>query len=84
MEHVTILNMMHNKLKEVQRHFPFRQAHILRLRFGLNEETRTHTLEEVGRMFNVTRERIRQIEKQALSRLKNSPHVDGLRDYLHA
>jgi RNA polymerase primary sigma factor len=46
-----------------------REREILRLRFGL-ENIRPHTLEDVGKIFNVTRERIRQIEAKAIKRLK--------------
>src|SRR5207253_2826591 len=49
-----------------------RERRVLQLRFGL-EDGRTRTLEEVGREFNVTRERIRQIEAKALRRLRRSP-----------
>ena len=51
---------------------PERESGILRLRFGLNEERRTFTLEEIGQKIKVTRERVRQLEKQALERLRSS------------
>jgi len=47
-----------------------REASVLRLRFGIDCET-DHTLEEVGKIFNVTRERIRQIEAKALRKLRH-------------
>ena len=47
-----------------------REERVLRMRFGIGEK-RDHTLEEVGRDFNVTRERIRQIEAKALSKLRH-------------
>jgi len=53
----------------------------LQLRFGL-EDGRSRTLEEVGREFNVTRERIRQIEVNALEKLRNPHFSHKLRDYL--
>ena len=52
----------------------------MRLRFGL-DDGRERTLEEVGREFNVTRERIRQIETKALRRLRNNRRANLLRDY---
>jgi RNA polymerase primary sigma factor len=56
-----------------------REACILRLRFGL-QNGRSHTLDQVGRKFGLTRERIRQIEKQALRRLRHPSRSRRLRD----
>jgi RNA polymerase primary sigma factor len=58
-----------------------REARILKLRFGLRDG-RPHTLEEVGEKFGLTRERIRQIEHQALARLRHPHRSRQLRDYL--
>jgi RNA polymerase primary sigma factor len=58
-----------------------REAHILQLRFGLLNG-RSHTLEEVGQQFGLTRERIRQIEGRALRRLRHPRRSRQLRDYL--
>ncbi|HZX11219.1 MAG TPA: sigma-70 family RNA polymerase sigma factor [Acidobacteriota bacterium] len=57
-----------------------RETKILNLRFGLNNE-RPHTLEEVGKKSNVTRERIRQIEAKALSKIKSNPMSNKLRPF---
>ena len=54
---------------------------LLRLRFGL-EDGRSRTLEEVGQQFNVTRERIRQIEAKALRKLRHPNRSNKVRDYL--
>ena len=59
-----------------------REREILKLRFGLGKDGYRHTLEEVGRIFNVTRERIRQIESKALRRLKHPTRSRELKDYL--
>ena len=57
-----------------------REQKILKMRFGL-EDGVTHTLEEVGKEFRVTRERIRQIEAKALERIKEHKDIQKLRDY---
>ena len=58
-----------------------REQKVLRLRFGMNEG-RARTLEEVGKEFDVTRERIRQIEAKALRKLRHPSRSRKLRDYL--
>ncbi|HEY7268253.1 MAG TPA: sigma-70 family RNA polymerase sigma factor, partial [Dehalococcoidia bacterium] len=60
---------------------PPRDREILMMRYGLRDGT-TRTLEEVGRAFGITRERARQIESQALHRLRESPEIRSLSDYL--
>ncbi len=59
-----------------------REEKILRLRFGLDEEGYPRTLEEVGKYFDLTRERIRQIESKAVLKLKHSPKLDKLKPFL--
>lgn len=59
-----------------------REAKVLRLRFGI-DDGRTRTLEEVGKEFNVTRERIRQIEAKALRKLRHPSRSKKLRDFLN-
>jgi RNA polymerase primary sigma factor len=58
-----------------------REERILRMRFGIGEK-HDHTLEEVGQDFNLTRERIRQIEEKALRKLKRSGRADKLRNFI--
>ena len=58
-----------------------RERQVLEMRFGL-VDGRDHTLEEVGKYFNVTRERIRQIEAKALRKLRHPTRSRHLRDYL--
>ena len=58
-----------------------REAKVLRMRFGIEMST-DHTLEEVGKQFDVTRERIRQIEAKALRKLKHPSRSDKLRSFI--
>jgi RNA polymerase primary sigma factor len=74
-------NMLRAKVEEVLSTLSPREANILRLRFGL-VNGRAYTLKEVGQKFGLTRERIRQIESQALRRLRHPSRSRQLRDYL--
>ncbi|NTU62877.1 MAG: sigma-70 family RNA polymerase sigma factor [Chloroflexi bacterium] len=74
-------NMLRDKVEEVLSTLSPREANILRLRFGL-VNGRAYTLKEVGQKFGLTRERIRQIESQALRRLRHPCRSRQLRDYL--
>ena len=67
-------------VQDVLRDLDPREQKILKMRFGLDDGV-THTLEEVGKEFGVTRERIRQIESKALERIKEHADVKKLRDY---
>jgi RNA polymerase primary sigma factor len=58
---------------------PERERHVIELRYGLNDQ-RPRTLEEVGRAFGVTRERVRQIENLTLKRLESLPEAQALRN----
>ena len=58
-----------------------REAKVLRMRFGIHMN-QDHTLEEVGKQFDVTRERIRQIEAKALRKLRHPSRADSLRSFL--
>ena len=58
-----------------------REAKVLRMRFGIDMNT-DHTLEEVGKQFDVTRERIRQIEAKALRKLRHPTRSDKLKSFL--
>jgi len=73
--------LLQTKLQEVLATLTPREARILRLRFGL-DDGRSYTLEEVGQKFGLTRERIRQIEHEALDRLRHPSRARQLRDYL--
>ena len=73
--------LLREQLNEVLRTLTPREEQVLRLRFGL-EDGRQRTLEEVGQQFNITRERIRQIEAKALRKLRHPSRSKKLRDYL--
>jgi RNA polymerase primary sigma factor len=73
--------LLHEQLSEVLNTLTPREKKVLVLRFGL-EDGRNRTLEEVGKEFNVTRERIRQIEAKALRKLRHPSRSRKLRDYL--
>jgi RNA polymerase primary sigma factor len=72
---------MHNVVKEVLDSLTPREAKVLRMRFGVEMST-DHTLEEVGKQFDVTRERIRQIEAKALRKLRHPSRADKLKSFL--
>ncbi len=74
-------SMLKEQLNEVLSTLTDREQEVLRLRFGL-DDGRQRTLEEVGQMFKVTRERIRQIEAKALRKLRHPNRSKRLRDYL--
>ena len=73
--------LLHEQLMEVLDTLTDREQKVLRLRFGL-DDGRPRTLEEVGKEFNVTRERIRQIEAKALRKLRHPSRSKKLKDYL--
>ncbi|MBT8895483.1 sigma-70 family RNA polymerase sigma factor, partial [Lactobacillus delbrueckii subsp. bulgaricus] len=73
--------MLKDQLEEVLDTLTDREENVLRLRFGLDDGN-PRTLEEVGRVFGVTRERIRQIEAKALRKLRHPSRSNKLRDFL--
>ncbi|MBE5940038.1 MAG: RNA polymerase sigma factor RpoD [Lachnospiraceae bacterium] len=73
--------LLREQIKEVLGTLPDREQKVLKLRFGL-EDGRPRTLEEVGKEFKVTRERIRQIEAKALRKLRHPSRSKKLKDYL--
>lgn len=73
--------LLKDELNEVLLELTDREEKVLRLRFGI-DDGRTRTLEEVGKEFNVTRERIRQIEAKALRKLKHPSRSKRLKDFL--
>jgi RNA polymerase primary sigma factor len=80
-EEVVMHGLLRDDLEDVMNTLTEREKMVLKLRFGL-EDGHPRTLEEVGRVFNVTRERIRQIEAKALRKLKHPTRARKLKEYL--
>ena len=78
---IAAYTLLREQLDEIIETLTPREAKVLRLRFGL-EDGKARTLEEVGKEFNVTRERIRQIEAKALRKLRHPSRSKKLRDYM--
>lgn len=79
---VASFSLLKEQLVDVLKTLTPREEKVLRLRFGI-EDGRTRTLEEVGKEFNVTRERIRQIEAKALRKLRHPSRSKKLKDFLN-
>ena len=73
--------MLKDEIADVLLTLTEREEKVIRLRFGL-EDGKSRTLEEVGQMFGVTRERIRQIEAKALRKLRHPSRSRKLKDYM--
>ena len=73
--------MMSDQINQALSTLTDREHQVLRMRFGL-DDGRTHTLEEIGNQFGVTRERIRQIEAKALRKMRHPSRSGALRGYL--
>lgn len=80
-ENVINVQILRNEIKEILLYLPERERMIIELRFGFYDDS-PKTLEEVGKIFGVTRERIRQIESKTLRKLKRTANVRYLKDYL--
>jgi RNA polymerase primary sigma factor len=80
-DEVSMVASLRDCLHHVMESLSPREAKVLRMRYGIDVET-DHTLEEVGRCFAVTRERIRQIEAQAITKLKHPSRVEELRVFM--
>lgn len=77
----TAYKLLSEQIRQVLNTLPAREQKVIRMRFGLDDGY-SHTLEEVGYVFQVTRERIRQIEAKALRRLRHPSRSRKLRDYI--
>jgi RNA polymerase primary sigma factor len=78
---VSMVSSLRECLSQVMSSLTPREAKVLRMRYGINADC-DHTLEEVGRCFAVTRERIRQIEAQAIAKLKHPSRIEELRVFM--
>jgi len=76
---ITHRQMIKENINELLDYLSFREQKIIKMRFGLDDGV-PHTLEEVGREFNVTRERIRQIESKVVEKLRDHPLVNKIRE----
>ena len=81
-EYQIIKNSIEEQIRNILKELDDKEALVLKLRFGL-EDDRTHTLQEIGNRLNLTRERIRQIEKKAMRKLSHSNKLQQLRGYLN-
>ncbi|MDZ4231408.1 MAG: sigma-70 family RNA polymerase sigma factor, partial [Patescibacteria group bacterium] len=77
---LTSQELLKDQIRDIIEDLTERERKILEMRFGL-EDGVTHTLEEVGKVFNVTRERIRQIEAKALEKIRLHDESKRLADY---
>ena len=80
-DEVVLHGLLREDLEDVMKSLTEREKTVLKLRFGL-DDGHPRTLEEVGKVYNVTRERIRQIEAKALRKLKHPTRAKKLREYL--
>ncbi len=78
---VAITTDLHKQIEEILETLSAREAQVLRMRFGIGG-TNEYTLDEVGKRFHVSRERIRQIEQEALQRLRHPTRSDHMRCFL--
>jgi RNA polymerase primary sigma factor len=75
-------SLLQDQLEQVLQTLSEREAGVVRLRFGLTGDGRPRTLDEIGQVYGVTRERIRQIESKTMSKLRHPSRSQVLRDYL--
>jgi RNA polymerase primary sigma factor len=80
-QEMSMVSSLRECLTQVMSSLSPREAKVLRMRYGINADC-DHTLEEVGRCFAVTRERIRQIEAQAIAKLKHPSRIEELRVFM--
>ena len=80
-EDIVMFKSLQETLRQVLNTLKPRERDILKLRFGI-DDGRTRTLEEVGEVYGLTRERIRQIEKKAIEKMRHPSRSKKLREYI--
>ncbi len=81
-EYQIVKNSIEKQIRSILKELDDKEALVLKLRFGF-EDDKAHTLQEIGNRLNLTRERIRQIEKKAMRKLSHSHKLQQLRGYLN-
>jgi RNA polymerase primary sigma factor len=81
-EEISLQESMRKVLDNALETLKYKEAKVLRLRFGLNDKSEELTLEEIGSLFGVTRERIRQVEAKALGKLRLPSRAEKLKDFI--
>jgi RNA polymerase primary sigma factor len=80
---LVVANNLREVIDKVLRELNAREEKVIKMRFGLDEDGMEHTLEEIGRYFGVTRERVRQIEAKALRKLRHPKRAPKLQPFIH-
>jgi RNA polymerase primary sigma factor len=81
-EQQAMQGMLHDHLESILEALTKRERDIIKMRFGLLSDGKPYTLEEAGNRIGITRERVRQIERKALNKLRDSHSIDRMKDYL--
>lgn len=79
-ENTVISSLLHDDLRRVLATLEDREQKVIRMRFGL-DDGQPHTLDQIGRAFKLSRERVRQIEREVMSKLRVGERADKLRAY---
>lgn len=75
-------NELRERISDLLETIPAREAEIIRMRYGINDEEKEYTLEEVGNKLGITRERVRQIESRAIKRLQDPVRSESIKDLM--
>ncbi len=80
-ENAVIAELLHTDIRHVLATLDEREQQVIRLRFGLDDGQPPRTLDQIGKLFGLSRERVRQIEREVMSKLRNGDRADRLRSY---